>query len=255
MERLLMPIRVLIIDDETLARDRLRDLLNYDSDIEIIGECANGKAALESIKELTPDLIFLDIQMPEMNGISVIEALDPTKLPYIIFVTAYDQYAVKAFDLYAMDYLLKPFCRDRFEKSMCRVKEQINGQNRNFNKQIISLLEEFKNSSSHADRLVVKTNGRILFLKTNEIDWIKAEGNYVKLYAGKNSYLIRDTISNLETKLNGKIFRRIHRSSIVNIDSIKELQPLFHGEYCVLLHDGTQLTLSRNYRESLQDLI
>jgi two-component system, LytTR family, response regulator len=250
-----MPIRVLIVDDETLARERLRDLLVNDPDIEIIGECSNGQMALTFIQEASPDLVFLDIQMPEMNGIAVIEALNAEKLPYIIFVTAYDQYAVKAFDLYAMDYLLKPFCRDRFEKSMLRVKDQIINQNKNINQQILSLLEEFRANTNYIDRLVVKTNGRILFLKTKEIDWVKAEGNYVKLHAGKNSYMIRDTITNLEERLNPNIFRRIHRSTIVNIDSIKELQPLFHGEYSVILHDGTQLTLSRNYKDSIQDLI
>ncbi len=250
-------IRTLIVDDEPLARAMLREMLARDADVEIVGECVNGHEAVEAIQSCAPDLIFLDVQMPEVGGFEVLEALKADgPMPHVIFVTAYDQYAVRAFEVHALDYLLKPFDRERFEASWQRARAQIirerNGQ---LNERILSLLEELKAESNYLERLVIKSGGRIFFLETDEIDWVEAEGNYVSVHAGKKSHLIRETITNLESRLDPKKFLRIHRSSIVNLSRIQELQPWFHGEYHVLLQDGTQLTLSRNYRERLQEAL
>jgi two-component system LytT family response regulator len=191
--------------------------------------------------------------MPELNGFEVLEALKTERLPLVIFVTAYDQYAVRAFEVHAFDYLLKPFDRERFETSLLRVRAQIERQkNGNYDQRILALLEELKAETKYLERLVIKAEGRVFFLDTEDIYWIEAEGNYVRVHNGKKSYLLRETVSSLESQLDPKKFLRIHRSAIVKIDRIQELQPWFHGEYRVILHNGTQLTLSRNYRENLQ---
>jgi two-component system, LytTR family, response regulator len=249
-------IRVLIVDDEPLARGVLREMLESDPEVEIVGECANGKEAVEAIKELGPDLLFLDIQMPEMGGFEVLDALSEGQTPHLVFVTAYDQYAVRAFEVHALDYILKPFDRERFEASWQRAKSQLQRErNGGVEQKILSLLEDLKAGTKYLERLVIKSSGRIYFLETNEIDWIQAEGNYVSVHTGKKSHLLRETISSLENQLDPKKFLRIHRSAIVRIDRIKELQPWFHGEYHIILHDGTQLTLSRNYRDRLQEAL
>jgi two-component system LytT family response regulator len=250
------PIRALLVDDEPLAREMLREMLKDDADVEIIGECVNGSEAVQAIKAQTPELIFLDVQMPEVGGFEVLESLKPGPLPHIIFVTAYDQYAVRAFEVHALDYLLKPFDRERFEASWRRAKAQIlRERNGGLDQRILALLEELKAGSKYLERLVIKSGGRIFFLETDEIDWIEAEGNYVSVHSSKKTHLLRETISSLEAQLDPKKFVRIHRSSIVKIDRIQELQPWFHGEYKVMLLDGTQLTLSRNYREKLQEAL
>jgi two-component system LytT family response regulator len=249
-------IRVLIVDDEPLAREVLREMLQTDPDVDIVGECANGREAVEAIKELSPDLLFLDIQMPEMGGFEVLNALSEGQTPHLVFVTAYDQYAVRAFEVHALDYILKPFDRERFEASWHRAKAQLQRErNGGVEQKILSLLEDLKAGTKYLERLVIKSSGRIYFLETNEIDWIQAEGNYVSVHTGKKSHLLRETISSLENQLDPKKFLRIHRSAIVRIDRIKELQPWFHGEYHIILHDGTQLTLSRNYRDRLQEAL
>ena len=249
-------IRVLIVDDEPLARERIRDMLEDDPGVEVIGECANGSEAITVIKSTAPDLVFLDVEMPETNGFAVLEALEPERMPCVIFVTAYDQYAVKAFEVFALDYLLKPFDRARFEQSLRRAKEQIRAQkDGSLAQRIMAALKEIHNRPQYLERLVIKTSGHIFFLKTEEIEWLEAEGNYVRLHVGKESYLLRDTISALENQLDPKKFLRIHRSAIVNIDRIQELQPWFHGEYRIILQDGVQLTLSRSYRDKLQELL
>jgi two-component system LytT family response regulator len=249
-------IRVLIVDDEPLARGVLREMLQSDPDVTIVGECVNGKEAVRAIKESIPDLLFLDIQMPEMGGFEVLAALDKGQAPYLVFVTAYDQYAVRAFEVHALDYILKPFDRERFETSWQRAKaEVLRGRNGGVEQKILSLLEDLKAGNKYLERLVIKSSGRIYFLETHEIDWIQAEGNYVSVHAGKKAHLLRETITGLESQLDPKKFLRIHRSAIVRIDRIKELQPWFHGEYHVVLHDGTELTLSRNYRERLQEAL
>jgi two-component system LytT family response regulator len=250
------PIHVLLVDDEPLAREMIREMLKDDPEAEVVGECVNGREAIEAIQEHNPDLIFLDVQMPEIGGFEVLEALKSVHVPHVIFVTAYDQYAVRAFEVHALDYLLKPFDRERFESAWRRAKLHIlAARNGEMDQRILAILEELKAGSKYLERLVIKSGGRVFFLDTDDIDWIEAEGNYVSVHTGKKSHLLRETISSLEAQLDPKKFLRIHRSSIVKIDRIKELQPWFHGEYRVILLDGTQLTLSRNYRENLQEAL
>jgi two-component system LytT family response regulator len=244
------------VDDEPLARDMLREMLQGDPQVEIVGESCNGHEALEAIRAEAPDLIFLDVQMPEVGGFEVLAALKGEQTPYVIFVTAYDQYAVRAFEVQALDYLLKPFDQERFDVSWQRAKAQlVRDNNGGMDQRILTLLEELKAGNKYLERLVIKAAGRIYFLETSEIDWIEAEGNYVSVHSGKKSHLLRETISSLESQLDPKKFVRIHRSSIVRLDFIQELQPWFHGEYRVILHDGTQLTLSRNHRDKLQEAL
>ena len=249
-------IRTVIVDDEPLARRRIRRMLARDAEIEIVSDCGNGNEAIAAIKTLKPDLLFLDIQMPEIDGFDVLESLDPSRLPLVIFVTAYDQYALRAFEVSAVDYLVKPFDRVRFEKALDRAKLRMAGERgSDLSRQTLALLEELKARSNHVERLLIKAGGRAFFLKTDEIDWIEAEGKYVRLHVGKESYLLREAIGSMETQLNPKKFPRIHRSSIVNIDRVRELQPWFHNEYRVILNDGTELMLSRSCRKRLGELL
>lgn len=250
-----MKIKTLIVDDEPIARDRMRRMLREEPDIEIIGECGNGREAVSIISENEPDLVFLDIQMPEMNGFETLRSIAAEKIPVIIFVTAYDQYAIQAFDVHALDYLLKPFNRERFERAVTRARQQIEkSQPENIDERLASLLSDLKIGKKYLERLVVKSVGRVFFLRTDEIDWIEAAGNYAKLHVKRESHLIRETMNGLESKLNPDKFLRIHRSTLVNIDCIKELHPLFSGDYTVLLKNGVELTLSRNYRDRLLEL-
>jgi len=252
-------IRAVIVDDEPLGRTVIREMLRRDPDFSVVGECANGQEAIAAISDERPDLVFLDVQMPEVDGFAVLAALDAERLPMIIFVTAYDQYAVSAFDVHAVDYLLKPFDRERFGKALQRAKLQLQRESANdvgnINRRILALLEEQRAKPKYLERLVIKNNGRVFFLKTEEIDWISAEGNYVNLHVKKDSYLLRETISSLEAQLDPQKFVRIHRSQIVNIDRIRELRHWSHGEYQVILHDGAELMLSRSYREKLHGLL
>ena len=249
-------IRVLLVDDEPLAREMLREMLQSDPQVEIVGESCNGREALEAIRTEAPDLIFLDVQMPEVGGFEVLASLEKDKLPHVIFVTAYDQYAVRAFEVQALDYLLKPFDQERFDMSWQRAKTQLSrDRNSGTDQRILTLLEELKAGNRYLERLVIKAGGRIYFIDTAEIDWIEAEGNYVSVHSAKKSHLLRETISSLESQLDPKKFVRIHRFSIVRLDFIQELQPWFHGEYRVILNDGTQLTLSRNHRDKLQEAL
>jgi two-component system LytT family response regulator len=249
-------INVLLVDDEPLAREMLREMLQSDPHVVIVGESVNGREAVEAIRAHSPDLIFLDVQMPELGGFDVLAALAPDRIPYVIFVTAYDQYAVRAFEVNALDYLLKPFDQERFDISWQRAKAQImRDRNGGMDQRILALLEELKAGNKYLERLVIKAGGRIYFLEMNEIDWIEAEGNYVSVHCAKKSHLLRETISSLDAQLDPKKFVRVHRSSIVRIDRIQELQPWFHGEYRIILQNGTQLTLSRNYRDKLQEAL
>ena len=250
-----MKIKTLIVDDEPLAREKLKRLLRDESDVEIIGECGNGKEALSAIKKLSPDLVFLDIQMPEMNGFDVLKSIGTSRLPVVIFATAYDQYALQAFDVHALDYLLKPFNRERFHRSVTRARELINSHDPdNLDKRLRALLADLKTEKKYLERLVIKSVGRVFFIKINEIDWIEAAGNYVKLHVGRESHMLRETMNGLEAKLDPEKFLRIHRSTLVNIDRIKELHPLFSGDYTVMLQNGAELTLSRSYRDRLLEL-
>lgn len=251
------PIRTLVVDDEPLAREKIRAFVEGDPEIEIVGECSNGAEAVAGVRQLAPDLLLLDIQMPERGGFEVLEALNGERPPAVIFVTAYDQYAVRAFEVHALDYLLKPFDRERFGAAIGRAKEHLRGVKggEGIDRKILDLLEELRAEKRYVERLVVKDAGRVFFLETDEIDWVEAEGNYINVHTSKKSHLLRDTISGLEAQLDPRKFVRIHRSAIVNIGRIKELQPWTHGEYHVILRDGTQLTLSRNYRENLRNVL
>ena len=249
-------LHVMVVDDEPLARARIRELLKRDSDIGLVEECKDGFEAVQAMQNEPPDLVFLDIQMPEKDGFSVIDEIGVERMPVVIFVTAYDQYALRAFQVCALDYLLKPFDEKRFEQTLARAKTQIravqgDGGGDGLHASLFSLMEQWHAQSKYVERVLVKTSGRFFFLNASEIDWIKAEGNYVRLAVGKSAYLLRETVNNLEKQLDPARFLRIHRSTIVNIDRIKEIQQTFHGEYTVVLRDGTELRLSRRYREKL----
>ena len=249
-------IRALVVDDEPLAREMIREMLGADSDVEIVAECSNGREAVDAIKSLRPDLVFLDIQMPELGGFEVLASFEPEATPYVIFVTAYDQYAVRAFEVHAFDYLLKPFDNERFDTAWQRVKAQIKvDQSGERDQHILALLEELKSGPRHLERLVIKNGGRVFFLNVQDVYCIESEGNYVRVYDNQKGYLLRETISNLEEQLDPKQFRRIHRSAIVKIDRIKEMQPWFHGEYRIIMENGKELTLSRNYRANFQGAV
>lgn len=252
--------RTLIIDDEPLARRNIRLLLEKDPQIEILEECRNGREAVKAINTLSPDLIFLDIQMPEMDGFDVLERVGPEQIQAIIFVTAFDQYALKAFDVHALDYLLKPFDDERFTHALERAKSQIEAREIDrLSKRLLALLEEregersaSKQQQSYLTRLMIKISGRVVLLKVEDIDFIEADGNYAKLHVGRKSHLLREKMHDLEARLDPAKFVRIHRSAIVNLDRIKEMHPHFNGDYVVVLEDGRQLKLSRSRRDNLE---
>jgi len=250
-----MKTRVLIVDDEPLARERLRQLLESEPDIEIAGECADGRSAVEAITNKRPELVFLDVQMPELDGFGVLEAIGRERMPEVIFVTAHDRFALKAFEVHAVDYLMKPFDRQRFQTALHRALDQIkHNQTGELSQRLTALLAEVKPQAKGLERLAIKSGGRVIFLKTDDIDWIEAADNYVSLHVGSDTHLHRETLSSLAEQLPKK-FLRISRSAIINVDRVKELQPLFHGEYVVILRNGTKVTLSRNYREALSQLM
>lgn len=248
------PIRALVVDDEPLAREIIREMIRRDTEISVIGECGNGMDAVAMIEAERPDMVFLDIQMPEVDGFAVVEAVGVETMPVVIFVTAYDQYAVNAFKVHALDYILKPFDWERFADALLRAKSQIRRES-DLSEKLDALLRQIRKKHDFVERLIIKTNGRVIFLRADEIDWIEAEGNYVRLHVGKDSYLQRDTISGMESKLDPTQFPRIHRSAIVNIDRVQELRPWFQGDYCVILRDGKELPLSRNYWEKLRQIL
>ena len=251
-------IRTLIVDDEPLARRNLRVLLEKDPRIEILDECRNGREAVKAINTLSPDLIFLDIQMPEMDGFDVLAHVGPEHIQAIIFVTAFDQYALKAFDVHALDYLLKPFDDERFAHALQRAKAQIEAHEINrLSKRLLALLEERESErkvdrKGYLTRLMIKDAGRMTLLKVDEIDFIEADGNYAKLHAGRKAHLLREKMNDLEGRLDPAKFVRIHRSIIVNLERIKEMHPHFNGDYIVVLDNGRQLRMSRTRREHLE---
>jgi two-component system LytT family response regulator len=247
-------IRVLIADDEPLARERLASLLSAEPDVELVAQARDGEEAATAIHDHTPDLVFLDVQMPQMNGFDVIEAVGTDKMPLVIFVTAYDQHALRAFQVRALDYLLKPFDRERFSDALQRARKQLEREETgDLGRRLLALVKDLRRDQPRSDRLVVKSGGRLFFLRTDEIDWVEAAGNYVRLHVGPTSHLLRETMNAIESRLDPEKFFRIHRSRIVNMERIQELQPWLNGEYAVLLRTGTRLTLSRGYREKLQD--
>jgi two-component system, LytTR family, response regulator len=243
----------LIVDDEPLARERLRTLLAAEPSVEIAGECANGRTALAAIRELAPDVVFLDVQMPEMDGFEVLERLGGESLPVIVFVTAFDKYAIRAFEVCALDYLLKPFDKERFQQTLARARAEHERRNAGeWTERLRSVLDELRARPRYADRLVVRSGGRVIFLRIEELDWAEAAGNYVRLHAGPSEYLYRETMAGLEAMLDPARFARVHRSAIVNVDRIQEMRPLFRGDFAVVLRGGKQLTLSRAYRDRLK---
>lgn len=267
-----LKIKTLVVDDEPLARRNLRVLLEADPEVELVGEASGGAEALALISEHSPDLVFLDVQMPELDGFGVLERLEAEKLPVVIFVTAFDKYALKAFDFHALDYLLKPFDDSRFEKALARAKQQLAQRElKNLSRRLISLLEDrgttrgVEDASAPPDspdkppryqtRFLIKSAGRVSFIRADEIDWIEAEDYYVKLHVKGRGHLLRETMNDIETRLDPEVFVRIHRSSIVNLERVRELQQLFGGDYAVVLHDGTQLKLSRARRERVESLL
>jgi two-component system LytT family response regulator len=246
-------IRTLVVDDEPIARARVLALLGEEADIEVVGECWSGAQAVSEIAEKSPDLIFLDVQMPEMDGFDVARALGPDRMPAVVFVTAFDQYALRAFEVHALDYLLKPFSAQRFKSALSHVRQQLaQRQATNLGRQLLDILPEMHKRAPLMDRLVVKSSGRVYFVRTADIDWCEAAGNYVCLRVGTQSHLVRETMNRLESQLDSRQFVRIHRSTIVNVDRIQELRSSFNGEHVVVLRDGNRLTLSRGYRDTLQ---
>jgi len=250
-----MKVRTLIVDDEELARERMRRLLADRPEIELVGECADGCEAVSTIRAKSPDLIFLDIQMPELDGFAVLEAIRTEPMPVIVFVTAHDKFALRAFEVHAVDYLLKPFDRERFESALRRALDQVEHRQDPARAQAqAAMLSEVQTATKPLERLAIKSDGRILMVKTADITWIQSAHNYVEIHEDKRTHLLRETISAIETKLPPEKFVRISRSVIVNVDRVKELQPRFYGEYTVTLQDGTRLTLSRRYRKKLPQL-
>lgn len=275
-----MTMRVLIVDDEAIARRRISRLLRLEDDVEVVSEVGSGTDAVAAIREQRPDLVFLDVQMPDLDGFGVVSALgEPEAMPAIVFVTAYNEYAVKAFDVNAVDYVLKPFDGERFRAAFQRARTGLEQKNSaEAGRRIRALLEEVLGEqraqqlaagavangggqgasmasvprARYLDRLMVKHDGRVFFVKVTDVDWFEASGNYVRVHVGKVSHLIRETMHGVESQLDPNLFARIHRAVIVNMDRIRELQPWFAGDYIVILRDGRQLKLSRTYREALQ---
>ncbi len=267
-------IRALIVDDESLAREALLVLLNDDPEIEVIAECRNGKEAVTVIREQGPDVVFLDIQMPEMDGFQVVEEVGARRMPVTIFVTAYDKHALRAFEAHALDYLLKPFDHDRFDTALQRAKTFVRQQKLGeISESLLAALQGLKSKDGESpsgadyrkperaahqepiDRVAIKSGGRVYFLKAEEIDWVEGAGDYLTLHSGSQTHLIRETMGNFHAKLDPKKFLRIHRSTLVNIERIKDIRPLYKGEYVVTLTSGIALKASRGYRHEIQSLL
>jgi two-component system LytT family response regulator len=267
-------IRAIVVDDESLAREALLVMLAGDSEIEVVAECRNGREAIEAIREQAPDIVFLDIHMPETDGFQVIEEIGVERMPVTVFVTAYDKHALRAFEAHALDYLLKPFDYDRFESAVQRAKNFVRQKKLGeMSENLFAALQDLKPqsdatftpastekndesiSSQPLERVVIKSGGRIYFLKTEEIDWVEAAGDYLTLHSGDKTHLIRETMNDFHRELDTKKFLRIHRSTIVNVERIKDIQPMFKGEYVITLTNGKRLKSSRGYRSELQPLL
>jgi two-component system LytT family response regulator len=263
-----MPVRTLIVDDERMARKRLRTLLAADADVDVVGECSNGRDAVNVIREREPDLVFLDVQMSELDGFAVVHAIGVQRMPVTVFVTAFDQYALKAFDAHALDYLTKPFDRERFQASLGRAKDQVrlremartqvedaapgsSSSDAELRDRLMSLLESLERRQQFAERLMVKSAGRVVFLRVDDIDWIEAAGSYVRLHVGRDGHLLHEGITSVASRLDPSRFARVHRSTIVNLDRVRELQSWFHGDAIAILRDGTRIQVSRTYRDAI----
>ncbi len=248
-------IRTLIVDDEPAAREGMRSLLSADPEIVVVGECSNGRDAVAAIREAAPDLVFLDIHMPELEGFDVLREVGVERAPTVVFVTAFDQYALRAFEVHAVDYLLKPFTDERFRQSLDRAKHHVHQTwLLELPRTFAALLPEREpwRRPRYLDRLPIRSGGKVTLLPVRDIDWIDAEGDHVRIHVGKASHIFRETMANLENQLDSARFVRIHRSTIVNLEKVKELEPFFHGEYVVVLHNGATLKLSRRFRDRLE---
>ena len=248
-------VETLVVDDERLARQKVRTLLHHHPDFHIVKECANGEEALQLLASRPVDVLFLDVQMPGMDGFGVLGRIEPERMPHVIFTTAHDEYAVKAFDVHAVDYLLKPFDRKRFDVALGRVRQRIDqGERSVIDQRFMDAIQLLTRGESWSDRVMIRGEGRIFFLKVDEIDWIEAADNYVRIHVRRESHLLRETMSALEAQLSPKRFVRIHRSAIVNVDRIREIKTLFHGEQVVVLHDGKEIALGKTYRERIRSI-
>lgn len=250
-----MTIRALIVDDEPLARERIRTLLADAPDIAVVGECGDGLQAVQVIGAERPDLVFLDIQMPELDGFEVLEAVGVEEAPAIVFITAFDEFALRAFEVSAVDYLLKPIEPVRFGQALTRVKERLARRSQDPKQELEQLIDFWRSKQSHAARFVVRDGARISFVRAQDVDWIDAAGNYVRLHAGGKEHLVRETMKSVESRLDPAVFIRVHRSAIVNIDRVASLEPYFHGEYVVIMRDGAKLTSSRSHSDRLRALL
>ena len=252
-------ITACIVDDEELARRGIRSRLEDCAGLQIVAECASGREAVEAIAEYTPDLVFLDVQMPGLDGFDVIDAVGPEQMPVVIFVTAYDEHALRAFDVHALDYLLKPIDEERLHDAIDRARDRLmQQQNSQLGDRLAALLDgvssgEIDETKSSTERFVIKTGGRVTFVDADAIDWVEAAGDYVRLHTSEKVHLLRETMSGMEERLDPDRFLRIHRSTIVNTERLKELRPYGNSEYIVVLDDGTELKLSRTYRDALDD--
>jgi len=250
-----MPLTVLLVDDEPLAREGLRILLTRDPDITAVHDARNGLEAVALIRDLRPDIIFLDVQMPEMDGFGAVREIGPGQMPAVVFVTAHDQYAIQAFEVNAIDYLLKPVTEERFSQALARVKTRLDTQTGDDNnRQILSLLETIASPARYLKRLAVRTAGKIILVDVADIEWIEAAENYVQLHTPRGSHLLHVTMTTVEKSLDPAVFLRIHRSVIVNVTRIRELQPVMHGEYAITLASGARLQSGRSYSERLKAL-
>jgi two-component system, LytTR family, response regulator len=260
------PIRTLIVDDEPLARRNLLIRLREIPDFEIVGECATGNEAVAAVNERRPDLVFLDIRMPDMDGFAVLERIDPEILPVVVFVTAYDRFALEAFRVHALDYLLKPFEDDRFVETLEACRQRVSemrrlaaetpGRDRTSEPAGASLSgQQTTKANPYLDRLVIKGGGRVFFMRIASVDWVEAYGNYVSVHSGEKTWLLRRTMHEMEEGLDPRVFCRISRSAIVNLDRIKELEPAARGEHLVRLVSGRELKLTRGYRQKLEALL
>ena len=249
-------ITAVIVDDEPLARERVRELLETEDDVDVVGEASNGAEALTMIASEEPDLVFLDIQMPGLDGFAVLRELGQDRMPTVVFVTAFDEYAMQAFDAHAIDYLLKPFDRERFAMTLTRARDVMRGRAKSdLDARLASLLDELQPGPSYLDRVLVKTGGRSLLLRVEDIDWIEAAGNYLRLHVGRQRHLLRETMAGLESQLDPGRFVRVHRSSMVNLERIASFEPALHGDYRITLGDGRSLTLTRTYKGRMEEAL
>jgi two-component system, LytTR family, response regulator len=247
-------IRILIVDDESPARAKLRRLVSTEPDVEVAGEAGNGHEAIEAIGRLQPDLVFLDVQMPGFDGFEVVEVIGTEQMPVTVFASAFDQYALRAFEAHALDYLLKPFDAERFRQMLERARTQVRQRRSGaIDRRLLDMLRETRPTSKYLDRIMIRKRTMSVLVRAREIDWIEAADNYVELHVGKETHLMRVTMGWIQERLDPELFVRIHRSCILNVDRIQKMEPLFQGEYQFTLRDGTKLTSSRGYRDQLRE--